>query len=232
MLCGAANSGSGGVAVPPRVRRARDRRCRRSERCGAATPRFSDARSIPLGETFAGALALGDLNGDGRLDAVVAGSNLDSQSILVLFGDGSGGFGAPATVPLPVSGGFSPQQLLVGDLNRDGLADLLLIGASGVLPMLGDGRGGFTAVTSAPYAVAGPVTDTARADLNGDGNLDIALASFALGQPLIPQFRNFGTVQVLLGDGSGAFGAPITVAGGLGPLAAADVDGDGAGQPG
>jgi len=64
-------------------------------------------------------LALADLDGDGVLD-LVAASEL-ANSVLVLRGDGTGGFGAAE--PYAVSG---PNAVIVRDLDGDGHPDLAL----------------------------------------------------------------------------------------------------------
>lgn len=63
-------------------------------------------------------VALGDVNGDGKLDAVAA--NLEHGSMSLLFGYGDGTFAPPRTVTL----GRSPASLAVVDLNQDRRADV------------------------------------------------------------------------------------------------------------
>ena len=66
------------------------------------------------------AIATGDFNGDGLLDAVVANQN--SNTVTVLLGNASGGF-TPATAS-PFKVGTAPLSVAVADFNGDGHADL------------------------------------------------------------------------------------------------------------
>ena len=58
-----------------------------------------------------------DLDGDGAMDLVLAGAD-----VLWRRGDGACGFGAPMSIATDVEG--EPAQILVRDVDQDGLADL------------------------------------------------------------------------------------------------------------
>ncbi len=96
-------------------------------------------------------VAVGDFNGDGKLDLATA--NSDSANVTVLLGNGSGGFAAAAGGPLAV--GFQPQSVAVGDFNGDGIQDLVTANAitNNVTLLLGNGSGGFAAATGSPFTV-------------------------------------------------------------------------------
>jgi VCBS repeat protein len=61
---------------------------------------------------------LGDVNGDGNVDAVAA--NLEHGSVSVLLGNGDGTFAQAMTV----DAGALPAWLTVADFDDDGLADI------------------------------------------------------------------------------------------------------------
>ena len=153
---------------------------------GDGEGRFGPAANFPVpsGGQY---VATGDFNGDGKSD-LAAGV---SGGVAVLLGNGAGGFGAASILSSNQNAVYSVG---VGDFNGDGKADLAAsAGDTNVVMMFtGDGQGGFAAPTIR-YAGAGPRVLTV-ADLNGDGNADIATANV------------FGTVSVLLGDGAGGFG--------------------------
>ena len=65
-------------------------------------------------------VAVGDLDGDGHQDFAATSSNGD---VFVLLGDGEGSFGSATRVR--ISGG-SPNSATLGDLNEDGLLDLVV----------------------------------------------------------------------------------------------------------
>ena len=90
---------------------------------------FTRTSQIDLGD--AAAVALGDFNGDNIDDVVLGRVPTDVDDIpsnLVLINDGNGAFSAPREEL-----GFSPtNDVIIGDVNTDGLPDLVFVSESGV----------------------------------------------------------------------------------------------------
>ena len=108
-------------------------------------------------------VAVGDLNGDGKLEVAVACFN--GGGIGILLGNGGGNFAWTSTLPLN-----SPYSVTVADFNGDAELDVAATNGAQNSVFLGDGAGNFTlASTSTP----GGYVITA-ADFNGDGKLDLA----------------------------------------------------------
>lgn len=147
-------------------------------------------------------LALGDLNGDDKLDLVTVTSDPDN-AIAVALGDGQGGFIQAPNSPFTV--GPSPYPFTLADLNTDGHLDIVAtntatgpnrsqqLAASRSLTLLfGDGTGNFQPrqtplQTAAPWFVA-------VGDLNGDAMPDI-----------VATHHEQRVLTVLLGNGQGSF---------------------------
>jgi VCBS repeat protein/centrosomal CEP192-like protein len=154
-------------------------------------------------------VAVGDFNGDGKLDLVMA-----TSSASVLLGNGDGTFQTVLDYPA----GSYPATIAVGDFSGDGLLDLAVVdnGNGNVDILLGNGDGTFQsaldfAVGSVPFAVV-------AGDFNGDGILDLAVANV---------FSS--TVSVLLGNGNGTFQSAMNYDTGGYPneLVMEDFNGDG-----
>lgn len=167
-----------------------------------------------------GTVAIADFNGDGKLDLVVA--NEQSNDASVLLGNGQRGF-APATGS-PFPAGHGPNDVAVGDFNRDGHLDLAFANheTQQLTVLLGNGRGGFAPAPTSPIPVAvrPHPHGIATGDFNGDGNLDLVTDSWAEDR-----------LEILFGDGKGNFRTPGTyVAVGKHPyqrIRVADLNGDG-----
>ena len=71
------------------------------------------------------ALAVGDFNGDGFADLVVASAKVNSMNILQ--GDGTGAFSLAQTIPLTTS----PVYVVAGNFDNSGGTDFLAIGKTG-----------------------------------------------------------------------------------------------------
>ncbi len=163
----------------------------------------------------ASGLAPGDFDGDGDVDLATTVDN--SDRIVVLTNDGIGAFQLGPSTLLPASS--SPQDVVSGDLDGDGMVDLAVAvrdPQGAILVMLNDGAGGF--VINASVGVGSRPSGLAIGDMDGDGDLDLAVAN-----------RDSDTVSVLTNDGSGGFSAAALTAGDE-PRAAAFVDFDGDGD--
>jgi uncharacterized protein (TIGR03437 family) len=121
-------------------------------------------------------IALGDFNGDGKLD--LAASNGDSNSVTVLLGNGSGGFSASPGSPFTV--GSLPYSLAVGDFNGDGRLDIAVADATSnnIAVLFGNGSGGFSPAPGSPFVSGAEPYAVAAGDFNGDGKLDLAVTSY------------------------------------------------------
>lgn len=158
---------------------------------------FAAATSVPCGRlpVF---VAVADLDADGHHDLIVA--NKGSGNVSILFGDGLGSFGAQRVLP----SGIGPVAVAVGDFDTDDDVDLVVVDHSSpdaltpsntVTVFLGEGGRGFS--EDARYQVGDFPRSVAVADLNADGDLDLAIQESGS--------STSGRVNVLLGDGAANF---------------------------
>ena len=159
-------------------------------------------------------VVVADFNHDGNLDIAVANSCgldrlcLSPGSVSVLLGNGDGTFGQALNYTV----GQTPHSLAAGDINGDGLADLVVAnnGSSDVTVLLSNADGTF--FTKATYPSGLAPEGVTLADLNGDGKLDIVTAN------------QDNTVGVSLGNGDGTFQAHVDYATGQKPMAVTVAD--------
>lgn len=173
------------------------------------------AVQLGSGAARTAAIALGDVDGDGDLDAVVAAGRHWPEQNRVFFNDGGGHFRRARRL------GDQPDRsyaVPLADLDGDGDLDVVVGNDRGVnLVFWNDGRGEFRQGPS----VGAPGRNTRSitlADLNGDSRIDIVVAN--RGEP--------NTVH--LNDGHGAFTDAGFVGSGIDDTiatVAADFDGDG-----
>lgn len=170
---------------------------------------FQTPKSSPTTEQVT-SLAVGDFNGDHKLDLAVA----DDLYVSILLGNGDGTFQAP----IDNSSFVGPHQVAIADFNNDHNLDVAVVGYSGgnqnLGIMLGNGDGTLQSAVSYPLTYV--PESVVAADFRHDGVEDVAIGDGG------------GGVTVLLGNGDGTFGPQQRYQGGGGPgLAVGDFNHDG-----
>ncbi len=177
---------------------------------GSLTPSFPRT-DFPVGHSPS-AVAVGDFNGDGKLDMAVADEG--DNTVSILLGNGDGTFQSQSTFPA----GAAPGAIVAGDFNGDGKLDLGVANFTDntISILLGNGDGTFTAGRTIT-GVNSPVA-IVTGDFRSAGKLDLAVLDQA-----------DGLVSVFPGNGDGTFATKIDTSAGRSPsaLVTGDFNGDG-----
>ena len=201
---------------------------------------FQPPVTYDSGEYMTYSVALGDLNGDGKLDLALVNAcgtfptsyDCPYGTVDIMFGNGDGTFGAPWGIGLRA---WFPDSIAMGDVNGDGHLDVAVSSvcrvrsicdwqdctcpAGSVEVLLNEGYGSWWGSqfydSGAPWG-----RSVAVADVNRDHKLDLLVG-------------NAGAIGVLLGNGDGTFQAAVPynpgggISGGSWSITAGDVNGDG-----
>ncbi|MBF9141380.1 FG-GAP-like repeat-containing protein [Hymenobacter properus] len=191
---------------------------------------FSRGSDVAIGLICYG-VALGDLDGDGDLDLLIANQE-QNGTVSVRLNNGNGTFVAPSSTP-EVTVSSYPGSVIVGDVDGNGDLDLLTAATintygtnSGntVSVRLNNGAGVFTTPTRNPEVTfSKDITGLALGDVDSDGDFDLLTTNYR---------SSAAAMSVRLNDGQGSFTAStlypdLVIPAYSGGVVLGDVDGDG-----
>jgi hypothetical protein len=166
-------------------------------------------------------VAIGDIDGDGKADLVVA--NNGSNTVSVFRNTGSSGMVSYAT-KVDFATGISPSSVAIGDMDGDSKADLAVAnaGPDNVSVFRNTGSSGTVSyATKVDFTAGTNPRSVAIGDLDGDGKADLAVANS--GSDNVSVFRNTGS------SGTVSYATKVDFTTGISPISTAigDLDGDG-----
>jgi uncharacterized repeat protein (TIGR03803 family)/surface protein len=137
------------------------------------------------------AVAIGDLDGDGKADLAVANTN--NATVSVFRNTGSSGTVSYAT-KIDLTTGINPNHVAIGDLDGDGKADLAVTNGTSLTVSVFRSTGSSGTISYAPkvdFATGSNPKSVAIGDLDGDGKADLAVANAY--NTSVSVFRNTGS---------------------------------------
>lgn len=174
---------------------------------------------IPTGEA-PNDIAIGDFNGEGNLDLVIA--NTGTPYLTVLLGDGKGEFRPSPHSPFATISYPHVHGVAAGDFNGDGKLDVVTDswGHDQILLLAGDGAGNLILPGQLFHTGKRPYERLRSADFNKDGKPDVVTTDM-----------DINAVSILLADGKGGFrdaqGSPFPAGAAPWAVAVDDIDKDG-----
>ena len=162
-------------------------------------------------------VAVGDVNGDGKLDLAFAdglglAGNTATAELTIMLGNGDGTFRLAGHYPSPgktlaADENLNPENVHLADLNHDGKLDVIVSNYDdNINVFVNNGDGTFqpaVGYTPGEYPRAVSV-----ADVDGDGNADLIVTNIGSATGFIDDNAP-GSVAVMLGNGDGTFQAAI-----------------------
>jgi len=171
---------------------------------GLLTPQPTNTTALPI------QIAAADVDGDGKLDAVVQTSTTDNSgnivlSLAVLKGNGDGTFGAPTSFPIVTVPAYDASNMALGDIRGVGKPDVIASENGGLYYLKNNGDGTFA--TAVQIDTQDDFGALVVADINGDGKADIIATS----APQSSGPPTSGKLLVYLSHGDGTFAAAASV---------------------
>jgi hypothetical protein len=180
------------------------------------------ATGCTTGTGACGALAVGDLNADGKPDLALEAAETTGGGISILLNNGTGTFGTATYYPVAISGVFAAAGIAIGDVNGDKKPDVIVGSSSAsAIVFLNQGNGTFAVKGTVGSVPLYATNNVVLADINNDKKLDI----------IVPD--GLGNVFTFYGTGKGTFTAgpayPLQaqINGGNYLVAVGDFNGDG-----
>ena len=167
-------------------------------------------------------IAKGDIDGDGKLDIIATNNSSNTVSIL----RNTSSLGTLSFTRSDFSVGTGPQAVEVGDIDGDGKLDLAVGNySSKTVSILRNtsSSGSISFITTSNYTISTNPSSIAIEDIDGDGQLDLAVANYDYSANNLSVFRNTsssGSISLAMAVNFSVGASPVSVTSG-------DIDGDG-----